>query len=816
MERTFKEIIAVLTWTAFLLLFQNCQGTGFVSKKGEATNPSAEVFAQMGQSLEGAEDSSKESVTDAPSEGSSISEQPQKRQEDYFSSLEISNVLNFGAVGDGATDDSVAFQRAIDASSVLFVPGNKIYRMESALRINKPIKIFSDNTAQLKMVGSASSIYLHSSDIEMTGFKVDASQNNQSCIFHLQNDNVGYWLRDIRISHIEAYNAHCFLKDIYGVQANSFDHTYVGIYINDIVSSHVRGPQISMNGGWAFIFLKNISIPSTSQVFNSPYVSLKNNAGAMIENIKIVGSGQAGQTINHGLHFESSAAIWLTDINIEKVAGYGIYGDSIYGFYLRDTSSRYNGLGGYLVANSQFVQGANVLSQNYVNGVWFSRLGMYLKNSTSVQMQWVDMSGTNGSGLILENVTNSSFSYLQAANNGGYGILSSGNNNVNVWDHNIVGNLTNQTTGVGVNYYTSGQQPLILSFKTPETHLFQNEVAGSFALLNGNFVSVADFGAIGDGVTDDSAAFQKAVDSGVPIYVPYRSGGYRLSHEIRIQNPTQIIGLGKVMLHCESRIPFSIESSNVKMSGFFLKNRSSFGADSVALHLNASNKSIKNIELGELHLESFGYGVSNLSAAANEISHLKVNFLSVLSPKNSSLHLTNIKDSSLNKIFVDQGKVGQIDFKAIVIFQSENVFINESTVVGFGNSGTSLYAQSLFVGQSKDIFINRYMADTVHSDGIGIDSSSRVWLSESVSSLTERVPLLITSSSQVYGLNVLLGGRKGYGSSSFREQANMPGAYFVNSNTAAFANLLTYSLTGSVAEYNNSSAILFQNHIQGH
>lgn len=53
------------------------------------------------------------------------------------------------------------------------------------------------------------------------------------------------------------------------------------------------------------------------------------------------------------------------------------------------------------------------------------------------------------------------------------------------------------------------------------------------------------FGAVGDGETDDTAAFQQAVDSGLNVLIP--SGSYRVSN-INISLPISIIGIGEVRL----------------------------------------------------------------------------------------------------------------------------------------------------------------------------------------------------------------------------------------------------------------------------
>lgn len=55
------------------------------------------------------------------------------------------------------------------------------------------------------------------------------------------------------------------------------------------------------------------------------------------------------------------------------------------------------------------------------------------------------------------------------------------------------------------------------------------------------YVSVKDFGAVGDGVTDDTAAFNAAIATGKAVYVPYTVDGYLVSNISVITN-TYIIG----------------------------------------------------------------------------------------------------------------------------------------------------------------------------------------------------------------------------------------------------------------------------------
>ena len=56
-------------------------------------------------------------------------------------------------------------------------------------------------------------------------------------------------------------------------------------------------------------------------------------------------------------------------------------------------------------------------------------------------------------------------------------------------------------------------------------------------------VSVKDFGAVGDGSADDSAAFQAALDQHAAIHVP--AGTYRLDGEIQVKPRRRLFGAGR-------------------------------------------------------------------------------------------------------------------------------------------------------------------------------------------------------------------------------------------------------------------------------
>jgi hypothetical protein len=75
--------------------------------------------------------------------------------------------------------------------------------------------------------------------------------------------------------------------------------------------------------------------------------------------------------------------------------------------------------------------------------------------------------------------------------------------------------------------------------------VFAENVEAGLVLLTRDFVSVKDYGAVGDGATDDTAAIQSAIDNNAKIYFPASSGGYGISSTgLKIPSNRTLVGCG--------------------------------------------------------------------------------------------------------------------------------------------------------------------------------------------------------------------------------------------------------------------------------
>ena len=113
-------------------------------------------------------------------------------------------------------------------------------------------------------------------------------------------------------------------------------------------------------------------------------------------------------------------------------------------------------------------------------------------------------------------------------------------------------------------------------------------ITGQAELIYDESVSVKWFGATGDGVTDDAAAIQAAVDAGGRVFVP--TGHYILTDEIAITVPCVIYGEGKgsyLEQTVTNKDGLHVDSSNVEIFGIRIAGttgQNQIGGDASGVH----------------------------------------------------------------------------------------------------------------------------------------------------------------------------------------------------------------------------------------
>ena len=155
------------------------------------------------------------------------------------------SVKDFGAVGDGVTDDTTAFQSALDSGQPVFIPGGTYALSSKLTSVSKPVAIYTDGGAILKwVVGSATqgfdftfdNITTHTlsmgdckliTECEGGGTAINAtwpssltgySRLMELGVIGIRGDNIpsqiGYW--DYGIEATNCWYAYCEMLDFYG------------------------------------------------------------------------------------------------------------------------------------------------------------------------------------------------------------------------------------------------------------------------------------------------------------------------------------------------------------------------------------------------------------------------------------------------------------------------------------------------------------------------------------------------------------------------------------------------------------------------
>lgn len=138
-------------------------------------------------------------------------------------------------------------------------------------------------------------------------------------------------------------------------------------------------------------------------------------------------------------------------------------------------------------------------------------------------------------------------------------------------------------------------------------------------------VSVKDFGAVGDGVTNDSAAFQSAISSGARhIYIP--DGSYKIPTQIKTSSDgLELFGTRSAILlmgasQAAGDTSFLVSHSRFKASGIKIKSENRTTGFRVA----PSAADISDIEISGVEFEGCFYALRGDGSATYKIRNIRV------------------------------------------------------------------------------------------------------------------------------------------------------------------------------------------------
>jgi parallel beta-helix repeat protein len=137
-------------------------------------------------------------------------------------------------------------------------------------------------------------------------------------------------------------------------------------------------------------------------------------------------------------------------------------------------------------------------------------------------------------------------------------------------------------------------------------------------------VSLQDFGAVGDGVTDDTAAIQAAINACANSSLYVVGGGTYLHTGLNLIAPISIIGDGRTTLKTTGTRCFELTGSTIDgliLDNLLLENAGTAGGGSdLAAGIFGTSCTITNSRITNNDLNGFGVGIS-LSGGANPITY---------------------------------------------------------------------------------------------------------------------------------------------------------------------------------------------------
>jgi hypothetical protein len=239
-------------------------------------------------------------------------------------------------------------------------------------------------------------------------------------------------------------------------------------------------------------------------------------------------------------------------------------------------------------------------------------------------------------------------------------------------------------------------------------------------------VSVSSFGAVGNGTTNDSAAFQAAINSGAPVFVPYTASGFALEDTITLPAGSSITGdsFSNIISRVDtSEFVFEITGDDVDISGLRIDCSNVVGGTG-AIRIRTDIQSIQRINIKNIFTYRCNFGLRDVNHASNIIVALSVSDFRMNQHQGPGFYFQRafayIEFSYCTVDYVNSPVIP--NFVAYTLIGNRGSSWDHVDTTGGTVTSATLGNTGFFFYDSWAVWMNSCMADTV--GGYGFDFSA--------------------------------------------------------------------------------------------